>query len=78
MSLIPQDAVAVYSRDNEDPLMWRYRTESGLFAPISIVNDEELDIVAEYSVISLTIYVGAIVSNDRSIVYWVNNSRPLP
>jgi hypothetical protein len=40
--------------------------------------DNEITFAAGEAAEHVPLYLGAILSADRSTVYWVNNTRPLP
>lgn len=78
MTLIPSDAIVLFSSSNDAPLVWRYRQGAEYYAPINIVNDEEVQFESIEVQYAVPIYASAIVSEDRQTVYWINNTRPLP
>lgn len=76
---IPSDAVGLVASDNFAPLANRYNF--GSTASYQIVTKTENEMQLRYDqehIVSVPVYLGAIVSADRETVYWVNNSRPLP
>lgn len=78
-SIIPDDAVFVVASNNNAQLYRRYTTNEFYYGVIGPHSDTEIrSAPAGYSSHNFPSYVGAILSADRSIVYWVNYSRPLP
>jgi hypothetical protein len=77
--LIPDTAVGVMSNKNEDPLYLRDTTDVSYLYNISQRSENEITMTtrAPYAH-QLPFYLGAILSADRSTVYWMNESRPLP
>lgn len=77
---IPYNAVGVLSTDNENPLM--HQKDATNYATIVQMSGRKLSMMTEPitsgSVANKPIYLGAIVSADRNIVYWVNNTSPIP
>ena len=76
---IPQDAIGVYSANNESPLETRYSTNARNLGNVSIVDNNTMSVIMkaphEYGT---SHYLGGIVSKDRETVYWVNETAPLP
>lgn len=72
------DAVGIYSDANDDPLKYRYQTLDLRTGTIKEKTDTTLKISSNEIHGIIQIYLGAIVSADRSEVYWVNDTRPLP
>lgn len=80
LDLIPQDAVGIISTSNDDPMIYRY-SQSLLYAhPVSGVTSTKVFVGDPLQSHNLNVpaYLGAIVSNDRNTVYWVNETQPLP
>lgn len=78
-SSIPADAVGIIAYDNDQRFSFRNTTDPRLLFDITEVN--EFDIVLQQrqeGAHSTDTYLGAILSADRSIVYWENTTRPLP
>lgn len=74
------DALGLISYNNDEPLTYLNDTNNTHLFNIEVVSDNELiaswrGTSAELPVAS---YLGAIVSNDRTEVLWVNNTSPLP
>lgn len=78
-SAIPDDAVAVWAIDNNNPLAYRNTTENVQTFHIEVIDDNTLVCIpdAQYTH-SVAVYIGAILTADRSEVLWVNNTQPLP
>lgn len=76
---IPNDAVGIYSANNEMPLQYRDTDVERLLFDITIVSDTEL-IATQRSTESHNAnnYLGGIVSGDRSTIIWLNDTKPLP
>lgn len=76
LSNIPSNAVGVWATDNNDPLASR---ETPYPMTILEKNDELLVIGQSYDSSHATpFYLGAILSPDRQVVYWINDTKPLP
>lgn len=77
--MIPNGAVGVLSTDNDNPTMNIgniTNVNSGIYTTL---NDGAAVIRQDVShTINQPSYLGAIVSADGAIVYWVNDRRPLP
>ena len=78
-SLIPDDAIGIASYDNEDPLQNRYSDEGYNLQDVIVESDGSMytQYISSHR-LNENMYLGAIVSNDRETVYWVNETRPLP
>ncbi len=76
---IPNGAVGVLATDNNDPLQYKGTTSRYLLYDIHIDSDTLMTAAPE-SALSLTagLYLGGITSADGSVVYWVNDRKPLP
>lgn len=76
---IQDGSIGIYATSNDDPLAKRYSMNNNdLF---DIVNKSDTTMRVEARVQqshSSNNFLGALVSQDREIVYWVNNTRPLP
>lgn len=78
-SLIPNDAIGLYSNQNNNPLVYRqslspdtlYVIENKTNTTIEFVSMEPLETHGAN-------YLGAIVSADRQTIYWINETMPLP
>lgn len=77
--LIPNDAIGVMSEDNDNPLLRKDTTDPVYMLPIVDRTANTMTLtstaVAGHGV---PYYLGAIVSADRNVVYWINDSKPLP
>lgn len=73
------DAIGVVAFANDTPLQNRYtESETRITNVTSVTNNVvTLEQAAEHSLAS-PYYLGAIVSQDRETIYWVNETRPLP
>lgn len=76
---IPSDAVAVWAISNDAPLAYRDSQEIVQTFDVVVNSDNKLTCIprAVYTH-TVPLYVGAILSADRSEVLWVNETRPLP
>lgn len=75
---IPSDAVAIISTVNDEPLRYRYSEENWTFMNIVSKSDNLMSFsFSETHQFPIPLFIGAIVSADRSQLYWVNNSQPL-
>lgn len=77
--MIPSNAVAIISENNNNPMANRYTTNQKYVFPVSII-DSRTAIVEYQNALHFDhpIYIGGIVSEDRETIYWENNTRPLP
>ena len=76
--MLPSDVVGFPMTSNDDPL--RYRNADAPSAVMLLVERSNTRIVmraSEEAHHGLT-SIGGLVSNDRSIVYWENDTNPLP
>lgn len=78
-ALIPEGSIGIISGNNNDPLQFlNDLTENRIY---DITKLDEVTAVlsqrVEYLYGSAT-YLGAIVSPDRTQIYWVNDTKPLP
>lgn len=76
---LPDSAVGVLAYDNDNPLEMRDTQLASQLFDIVEKTDTQVRFVAR----TLTnhprsSYFGGIVSADRSVVYWENNTKPLP
>lgn len=76
---IPSDAIAILSPRNSDPLYYRFVMDSDVSCILEMKTGTEMRFVqtTEHSH-NYPLYLGAILSPDRSVVYWENTSHPLP
>ena len=76
---IEDGAIAVGSSDNENPLMFKDTENDRFVFDLTIVDGNNIVAVPRNAQAHQdSFYIGAIVSPDRSIVYWVNDMKPLP
>lgn len=75
---LPADAVGLLSVDNDKPLMYREISGSRYLQTIIEKSDTRMLMQGFVAHTFSNIYLGAILSADKSVVYWVNTSRPLP
>ena len=77
--IIPDDAIGVLASENDTPLENRYsNVDMNLYNILEKSNNSIRLSAREAAGHAKDCYLGAIVSSDRSIVYWTNTSRPLP
>lgn len=76
---IPEDAIGIFAYKNDDPLEMRYTTQDDLIYDMEVESDNAARFVCrQTSSYHSPNYLGAIVSADRSAIYWVNRTKPLP
>lgn len=76
---IPNDAIGVLARDNDAPLAEKDATTPSWLFDITSKTDTMMVLAPrEGGYHSFASYLGAVVSPDRSVVYWENKTRPLP
>ena len=76
---IPNDAVGVYSDNNDDPLQNKDTTVA--YRLFDVIEKSSTLMVMGHQVsttVASPVYLGAILSSDRQTVYWINESKPLP
>lgn len=76
---IQADAVGILSSDNDNPLMFNNNHTSSV--TYRIVNQSDNSLTLEQNLHfahNTPTYLGALVSQDGAVVYWVNDTRPLP
>lgn len=75
---LPGNAVGILSYSNADPLSYRYDINPSRSYRLVVNSDNSLTAYHNEAVEpAADNYLGAIVSPDGSVVYWVNESRPL-
>ena len=77
--LIPNNAVGILAWSNSDPLTY-LNSNDGKYL-FDIVEKSETRMRVSQRVESThgsKNFLGAIVSADRNVIYWVNNTEPLP
>lgn len=75
-SSLPSGAVGIIATYNDDPLHY-VNGGANFEISLSIVSDTEISALHNTTMNNPS-YFGAIVSNDRQTIFWVNTSRPLP
>lgn len=76
---LPSDALGIRATSNDNPLEFINSGSLSLY-DITEKSDTRIVLARQGGVgpIGSRGYLGAIVSNDRNIIYWVNDSQPLP
>lgn len=77
--MVPNNAVGILATNNDNPLEYKDQVFEGWLFKL----DERTKNTMVLSQVrpgphDFPSYLGAILSPDRTEVYWVNNSRPLP
>lgn len=75
---LPSDVVGTISFYNDDPLRFRYETGPNFYCTIISKSNSEIVLAAAGAVEHSALYLGAILSNDRETIFWINETRPLP
>lgn len=76
---IPSEAVGVFAWDNNNPLLYRNTTDGQYLYDIVEKTSTEMTLRCRVPREDhIANYLGAIVSPDRQIVYWVNDTKPIP
>lgn len=74
--LIPDDAFGLYASSNDDPLQ---NISDNYGYTISEKTETRMVLVSTAaSAQHPANYLGGIVSADREVIYWTNETRPLP
>ena len=79
LDIIPSNALGIFAYNNDDPLRFRYDTADN--HSYKIVEQSYSRMVLRHitgGTLGSDTYLGGIVSPDGSIVYWVNETKPLP
>lgn len=76
--LIPDDAIILLSTRNEEPLMNINNSTAYNYENIVEKTDSIMKSQFNSPHSRTKCYPGAIVSEDRKTIYWVNNTKPLP
>lgn len=76
-NLIEEGSLGVIAYDNSNPLLYKDSTLAWELFTILEKTDTYMRLSMNAPV-EVNSYLGAIVSQDRSIVYWVNDTKPLP
>lgn len=76
--VIPSDAIGIMAVSNERPLAYRYDNTAYHLFNIVEKSDSSMRLsTRQTTILTRNNYLGAIVSNDRKTVYWVNRTNPL-
>ena len=76
---VPDNAVGIYSVNNDNPLENRFNVSPTRSYSIEEKSYDRMTLKRRSTEpIAGTIYLGGIISPDGSVVYWVNNTKPLP
>lgn len=75
---LPNDAVATPMISNDSPLEFRDDQQGYNVMSMTRISDTEVQFIAASAVNHSAKSIGAILSADRSMVYWVNETNPLP
>lgn len=76
---IPQGAVGILALDNDEPMHHRNSMVPGQLFNINVVSDSLAYAVCSVSLArSVATYLGGIVTENRQVDVWVNNTKPLP
>lgn len=75
---LPENAIAVPMINNSEPLQFRYNELGYNVMTMNRMSNTEVQFesttIADHSPKS----IGAILSQDRETIYWVNTTNPLP
>lgn len=73
------DVVAVTARNNNEPLEYiNHGVDNALVIEVQILSDNHLVVNGVVHDYNTPRFLGALVSMDRSLVYWENNTSPVP
>ena len=76
---LPAGVIGIRSTANDDPLMQRDLTDDNHTYDIEVVDENTMNVVLRGDTAPAgASYFSAILSEDRSIVYWTNDTNPLP
>lgn len=75
---IPQDAVGLFAYQNDKPLQFIDAVQDTYLLDVNVISDTEMEVTGRIETFHYANYLGGIVSNDRQIVFWTNNSMPIP
>lgn len=79
MDIVPENAIAVFSGVNDNPLVNRYATDRWVLGEVATVSETRITTTqSDPHDVASAFYLGALVSPDRETIYWVNNTAPLP
>lgn len=77
--VIPDSAKGVWATNNNAPEEYKNVVNDAYMYEI-VEKTESRMVLRQIREVSHSVrsYLGGIYSNDRSVTYWVNNTRPLP
>lgn len=75
---LPSEAVAVPMTSNDDPLHYRNTGTLATVMTMTRISNTQVQFRASAEGGHPESSIGAILSHDRSEVFWVNNTNPLP
>lgn len=77
---LPDNVVGIQAESNDNPLKNRYGVNRRLLFNVDTKTDTEMTLIAADggSTHGGSVYLGAVLSSDREMVYWLNDTRPLP
>lgn len=75
---LPNDIVGVPMVSNDNPLQFRNATSGVSMMTIAERSNNRLVMRAATPYNHEAASIGALLSNDRTIVYWVNDTNPIP
>lgn len=75
---LPDNVVAVPMLNNNDPLQLREIESAANVMRMTRISPTEVEFAASAAAAHTAASIGAILSNDRQAVYWVNETNPLP
>ena len=71
--------LAVTARSNDDPLEYKDRAiDNAIVIEAQVLSDTQIVVNGVIHDYGTPRYIGALVSEDRSVVYWVNETAPIP
>lgn len=77
--MLPRNAVGIMASENDNPKRLRYTQLGQLILDITEQSSTQVRLVPRViTTHDFGMYLGMIVSADRSVIYWVNNTKPLP
>lgn len=78
-NLLPANALGISAIDNDNPLHYLNTNANTRLFSLSVGDDTTAVAIPNNAAVHEDpSYLGAIVSNDRHTIYWVNKTRPLP
>ena len=79
MLAIPAGAVGIFAKNNENPLEYRSTIVTNNLFDVTVIDDTLANVVPRnVTTHQVPNYLGAILSQDRTEVIWLNDSKPLP